>query len=446
MQAFKLIKPRNILLIGILVTIISCTKQSSPLQKILENIPGTTVNKLEGDSVFSEKYEIYYTQSINHNKREGEKFQQRVIIGHKDFNKPMVVQLEGYSIYSDKACELTNILDANQITIEHRFFKDSKPDSIPWQYLNIKQAASDQHKIIKSLKKYYKNKWISTGISKGGQATIYHRRFYPFDVDISVPYVAPLNFSNEDTRIYDFFETVGTKKERNHIYDFQLFLFENKDKILPLLKSYAKEKNYKFSIGIERAYDLNVLEFPFAFWQWGSCCKKIPKLNSDLKDIFDYWKLAAPFSFFEDTGIKNNRPFFFQAMTELGMYGYNITPFKKYLDDTENIKFDFTMPKNVSYSYNPDAMKDINNWLQTNGNNILYIYGENDPWGATSINLSGNTNAVKMVNPGGSHKTRINSFPPKMQDSIYHVLEKWLEISIIESNGGTKEKVPLQVL
>ncbi|MEA3317506.1 MAG: hypothetical protein U9R54_06075, partial [Bacteroidota bacterium] len=86
-------KLTNILIIGFLILIVSCNNEKSKLQKILENIPGTTVNKLEKDSIFTEKYEIYYTQVINHNKREGEKFQQRVILGHKDFSKPMVVQL-----------------------------------------------------------------------------------------------------------------------------------------------------------------------------------------------------------------------------------------------------------------------------------------------------------------------------------------------------------------
>jgi hypothetical protein len=30
--------------------------------------------------------------------------------------------------------------------------------------------------------------------------------------------------------------------------------------------------------------------------------------------------------------------------------------------------------------------------------------------------------------------------------SIYKVLEKWTEISIIDNNGGTKEKAPFQIL
>ena len=42
---------------------------------------------------------------------------------------------------------LTNLLDANQIMVEHRYFGKSVPDSLDWNYLNIKQSAADHHRI-----------------------------------------------------------------------------------------------------------------------------------------------------------------------------------------------------------------------------------------------------------------------------------------------------------
>ena len=65
-------------------------------------------------------------------------------------------------------------------------------------------AAADHHRIVEVLKLIYPGKWIGTGISKGGQTAMFHRYFYPEDVDISVPYVAPLNFSTEDQRFIHF--------------------------------------------------------------------------------------------------------------------------------------------------------------------------------------------------------------------------------------------------
>jgi len=46
---------------------------------------------------------------------------------------------------------------------------------------------------------------------------MYHRYFFPNDVDATIPYVGPLNFSIEDTRVYDFFEQVGSEECRDKI-------------------------------------------------------------------------------------------------------------------------------------------------------------------------------------------------------------------------------------
>ena len=52
------------------------------------------------------------------------------------------------------------------------------------------------------------------GISKGGQTTIFHRYFYPADVDISVPYVAPLNLEYVDPRLDKFLNRVLIRSGR----------------------------------------------------------------------------------------------------------------------------------------------------------------------------------------------------------------------------------------
>lgn len=417
-------------LIIVSISVSSC-EHSKSLKKQLSEIPGTEISEIKSDSMYSESYDMRFTQPIDHNNPQKGTFKQRVIVNHVGFDRPTVVVLEGYHLYSTKAGELSKLLDANQITIEHRFYGVSRPDSIPWKYLNIKQAAADQHAIIQSLKKIYTGKWVSTGISKGGQTTIYHRRFYPNDVDVSVAYVAPLNFAREDPRIAKHLKSVSTKEDREKVRDFQMALFKNKSKIMPLLKDYAKEKGYTFDLtGIDRAYDLDALEYSFAFWQWDGNTRHIPGKNASMKEMFDHWKSIAPFSFFDDKPLTSDQLFTYQALTQLGFYDYDITPFKKYLHDTKNVTFDYKMPKGVEATYDPEPMKDVNEWLQKHGNNMLYIYGEYDPWGSTGVNPSAQTNAVKMVNPKGNHRTRIKSFPPDMQDSIYRVLESWLHLKI----------------
>ncbi|NVO11677.1 MAG: peptidase [Bacteroidales bacterium] len=431
----------------------SCKPKISTPEEVLSQIATIdSIKPITNDTLFKSTYVVWFRMPLDHNNPNSSKFPLRAYYSHKDFNKPVVVVIDGYTMYTSKANELTRILDANQITIEHRFFDKSRPkDSIPWNYLNVKQAAADQHQIIEAFKPFYKGKWVSTGISKSGQATIFHRRFYPNDVDASVPYVAPLNFSYEDPRVYDFLSKVGTEECRRKIHDFQIQLFEKKKEIFPMFEALAKKKNWEFKMGLDRAYDLSVLEYSFAFWQWGSSCESIPLKGSPAEILFLHWKMINPFTFFDEEDIEKNRPFFYQAMTEIGMYGYQINPFSKYLKDTANIIFTFAMPNGHKAVFNPEAMKDIDSWVKESGNNMLYIYGQNDAWSSTAVDPGNKTNAVKMVNPGGSHGTRINSFPVQMQDSIFTVLEKWLKVDLSSKKhigGGnfTGKKQVFQIL
>ena len=102
---------------------------------------------------YTEYYEFWYEQPIDHNNPSKGTFKQRVLLGHRDFNAPMVAILEGYGIYSPAESELSKLFNTNQLTIEHRFFNNSKPEGeTPWADLTLKQAATDQHEIIQTLR------------------------------------------------------------------------------------------------------------------------------------------------------------------------------------------------------------------------------------------------------------------------------------------------------
>lgn len=384
------------------------------------------LNDLKNLQLGENSIELFYNQPIDHKDPQSKTFNQRVILNHVSFDKPVIVILEGYQIYTEKRGELSKILDANQLIIEHRFFKDSKPDSIPWDKLDIWQSATDHHNIIQEFKKIYKGKFITTGISKGGQTTMYHRYFYPNDVSISVPYVAPLNLAKEDERIHEHLKSVGEKSTRDKITAFQKLCFEKKSELLPYFKEYAEDRNYEFEMGLERAFDLSVLEYSFAFWQWGEDVENIPSDDAPNRIISKHLVRTSPPSFFDKSDTEALLPFYYQALTEMGMYSYEIDPFTEYLDDTTDITFDFVQRPEWEITFDTEIMKKVNSWIQSDAEKLLFIYGEYDTWSATAVDLNGNTKCKKFVNPGGSHTTRIHSFPEKMKKEIIETLNLWL--------------------
>jgi len=378
-----------------------------------------------------EAYTLFIEQPLDHTNPARGTFKQKVYISHIDFSKPVVLITEGYEAPFNYVSELADILKCNQIVVEHRYFGQSKPDSMLWQYLTVAQAAADHHAIVQMFKKLYSAKWINTGISKGGQTTIFHRYFYPNDVDVSVPYVAPLNFLKEDPRIYDFLEQVGDAGCRKKIIDYQQLMLRKRDELFPLFMKESTGRGYTFSIvGNEATYEYSILEYSFAFWQWGASCSDIPTSNAPNDELINHFFSVSDPSYFSDKDILNIQPFFYQALTEIGYYGYDITPFRELLKTVKQPSYDFSLPKNVSVHFDPQLMHDIYLWLQDNGNNFIYIYGGNDTWSATAVRLTGRTNAVKMVKSGGCHTTRIKDFIGDDKKKIYSALEQWLGINI----------------
>ena len=407
----------------------------SELHKKLLNFPDISVKIIETDSNFSEGFEIFLTQPVNHlNPNNGPKFTQRIYLRHIDDNKPMVMNNEGYATNSGRRTELAKILKCNEMFVEHRYFGESKPDStIGWEYLTTAQAAADHKRIVDLFKQIYSGKWVSTGISKGGQTSIFFKYYYPDAVDVWIPYVAPLNLDQEDSRIYSFLDNVGTEECRNKIRDFQRAVLRNRDEILPLLSDHAQEKSYNFELGLEKTLEYNVFEYSFAFWQWGYAnCEDIPEPTATPDSLFSHLIKVSSFAYFDSISSSYYEPFYYQAYTEIGYYGYETEDFSDLLVAVEdNVASSiFFAPENVSLEFNESLMPNVNEFIRSHGNSMLYIYGENDTWSATAVDIGAKTNAVKMVKKDGSHRTRISSFEGKEKEKIYTTLEKWLDISV----------------
>ncbi|MDX2359292.1 MAG: S28 family serine protease [Crocinitomicaceae bacterium] len=405
---------------------------------LLRDVVKVTEFDQPGD-LFTENYEVWFKQKIDPSDPNSPTFNQKVLISHVSFDAPVFVELQGYTIWSSAAGELAKLYQGNQITIEHRFFDESRPEkNIPWEFLTVANAAYDQHIIIETLKRalYPRNKFISTGISKGGQTTMIHRSIYPDDVDASVCYVAPLNFEREDPRIYEFLKSVGTEEQRQQIQDFQMMCLKRKEELMPIFKEMAKQKKWKWEVKTEMAFELYVLEYSFAFWQWGDVkFNQIPGEKAKAKAVLDHLLKVAGVSFFEIKGVDNNRPFFWAALTEMGIYGYEHEPFKEYLSQQSTYLFDFTFPKGENQEFDPAPMKRVNDFIQANAETMIFIYGELDTWSATAVELSSEATSrglKKYVLEGGHHGTRIRHFSKREQDDIIETLSEWIGIEAPE--------------
>ncbi len=395
----------------------------------LQALAGVTVTEIDPSGGYFRAFQIDITQPVDHNNPFGQTFTQRLYLHHTDESLPMIFNTNGYAARANYINELAGIISSNHICVAHRYFKYAKPDPLDWQYLTIWQAASDHHHIVELFKTIYKGKWINTGGSKGGMAALFYRRYYPDDVDVTVAYVAPIMKSIEDPRFKTFLDTVGTESDRTKIREFQKRLLKSRWDLLPLLGIHAYKRGYTFSIGRTEALEYSVLEYMFAFWQYGDGdTSKIPDETASPNTNFNHLARVSPFYHYSDQGIEGSMPLYYQAFVELGYCPYVYDHLKDLLVLVEKPTYKTFAPQGVTYNFNPGIMQDVISWLQNYGNNIIYIYGAIDPWTAAAIELKGNTNALKIVQPGGNHTIRINQLDQK--DVVIQKLEEWLQMDI----------------
>ncbi len=413
-------------------TSVSIETDTSIFEKLASMEAVISIEKRASVSHFDNNYEIWFEQPIDHEDLSKGTFKQRVFLGYENSEKPVFVELQGYGIYSEKAGELANYYEANQLTIEHRYFNNSKPEEIDWNTLTIENAAKDQTIIIDAIRNaiYPNSKFITTGISKGCQTTIAHRNFFPDNVDASVCYVGPLNYQREDPRVYEFLENVGTPEEREEIKQFQNLCFENRVSLLEILKDTAKEHHMSWEFGEEKAIDYTILEYSFAFWQWGNKTEDIPSKNATPQEIYNHLITVVGYGFFEAKSVDDLQPYFWAALTQQGIYGYETAPFKQYLNTEEVYKFEWAFPEGITKEYDLKPMQEIKSYLDNSAEKIMFIYGEYDAWSATAVDLSETADEremYKFVKSKGSHTTRIKTFNDEEQKEMYSIIDGWLK-------------------
>lgn len=399
-------------------------------QELQKLFPDAEITKMEAKDHFTKAFQMVLNQPLDHKNREAGTFKHYVYLSHVDETMPVVLVTEGYDA-KPRTYELSEIFKGNQVQVEYRFYGKSRPDSIPWQYLTNDQAIEDYHKLVSKLKRLYKGKWISTGISKGGETVLIYKSKYPWDVKVAIPYVAPLINGQEDPRTQEHINSIGTDECRAQIVNFQRQVLENRDDMLKEISNYASLKNMSFTeLSIEEAFEYAVLEFPFSFWQWGGNCEDIPSSTSTSKELFDYVNGIVGISFYNDKTYYELLPSYYQHMIELGYYGFDTTPVKdliKVVHEPTNLRFS---PKNVDLTYNQDYINEVRDFVENKGKQILYIYGEYDTWGACAPTPKPHVDALKMVLKEGSHKTRIKDFSKEDQQRIYDKLQNWLGYSV----------------
>ncbi len=390
-------------------------------------------------------FRIWFRLPVDHDRPQGRTFRLRAALVHRGTERPMVVATSGYGLYQWRypyLGEVTRIVQGNQLDLEHRFFKPSRPARPDWdRQLTIEQSAADQHRIITAMKAVYGRRWLSTGASKGGMTMTYLRRFHPDDVAGTVAYVAPNDVVDGEDVYDDFQAAVGGADLagcRADLVQVQRRILGDRAWFRDRLRSRVEGDGFHLRLvdSFDHALEVVVVELYFAFWQYqeaAEACTSVPSASATRRQVFDWVDGVLPWTFVTDEGLRPYVPYYFQAGTQLG----SPLPYEDRIADLlrhpgYDVPAAFVPDGLKPMAFDSSVMADIDAWVREEGSRMLFVYGELDPWSAETFSC-GESGAdrqclVRWV-PDGNHGADLFALPAAARRAAVARVREWAGLS-----------------
>lgn len=414
--------------------------ESDDIRDRLAEIPGLTVVEEKPTEPGFRYFVLAYTQPADHDDPGSGSFEQRLTLLHRGFDRPTVLQTSGYGVGTDPSrSEPTRLVDGNQISTEQRFFEPSRPSPADWDDLDIEQAAADHHRIVSAIDGIYTGAWLSTGGSKGGMTSVYHRRFYPDDLDGTVAYVAPHdNIDREDRAYIDFFDTVGDDpKCQQDLEAVQRTALERRDELVGHYEGLAAENGWTFDQTIgssDRALEMLVLDTAYIFWQYTGTagCGDVPAADAPTAEIAAFLDETAGFEPYTDQGTLPYAPYYYQAAAQLGTPSVPTDHLKGLLRHKGLYQARSYLPEELAdVRHDNGAMPDIDRWVRRSGTEMMFVDGEYDPWSAEHFTpgTAPRQDSHRYVAPGGTHGSNIAALSGADRTAATATVRRWAGVA-----------------
>ncbi|MCK5651043.1 MAG: hypothetical protein KAJ42_06695, partial [Gemmatimonadetes bacterium] len=271
---------------------------------------------------------------------------------------------------------------------------------------------------------------------------VFHRRFFPDDVDATVAYVAPFLLSPEDARFEPYLRSRGTQLEREAIYAFQRMLLERKDDLLPFFQNWFMANGYEYSLPLASGFEGSVVSYEWNFFQrhrFG--LNDIPGPEAPAWQMIEHLAQVVRLHYRSDIYRDYFKAYVYQVLTETG--APKVEPHHLYhlLEEPGvDVRASYSFPLELEFTYKWESIPDVLQWAAAEGDEIIYIYGEIDPWTAGAVELTGQADALKILQAGPDHGVRIMELDEA--DLVLQTLGDWLGMFIAPPAGALAIRVP----
>ena len=132
----------------------------------------------------------------------------------------------------------------------------------------------------------------------------------------------------------------------------------------------------------------------------------------------DYWYLL-------DESTEDLASHYYQHATQLGYYGYRTERFGDLIQKWNGEPSACFFPYDQALEFDPAIRNDVIDWLKTDAENMVFIYGSVDTWTVAQAELGDNAKVHKYILPGKHHgNARIRFAEPEMKKEITDRIQK----------------------
>ena len=438
--------------------------------KTLENVedlkPFMNVN-------LGQAYYFNYKQLVDHNDPSKGTFKQQVVLTFVSKDAPTILHTQGYALTLAPEGHNHNRLDSigapnllwtlskngdqgvfdlNSVQVEYRYHGFSLPEGEEdsFKYLSAEQQSKDLHAIVADLKKALitgSGKWLSTGVSKNGMTTAQYAYYDEQngwnDIDVYVPFVAPIPPQEFDLRIGTYMLTQSSKAVLADLEKAYRRLADDKT-IADATIEALKKKKYPDDDASQITYSAmatTVIDHLFSIQSYGDIDtwkKFIPTENSTPAEYATFFMLDDNDSRIYRTdnsrraAAERQDPFRVQIGIDQGNLGYDFTWFLdgKLLSDADKQSLK-KMMEDCKNSKAIDLEVKLLENLKTTKKKLIFVYGENDPWTGAAIPNPTNDNVKKYIVPCGTHTDNFAEYAwypggKEVADKILADIKAWM--------------------
>lgn len=390
-----------------------------------------------------DQFDVSFEQPADHMRPERGTFRQHLIISVRSLETPMVLHTPGYAI-ADYSSDVSRVFPTNEIEVEHRFFGTSTPDPMDFDTLTIMQSAADSHRIVEAFSPLFTGPWVSTGHSKGGMTALFHRRFFPCDVEGTAPYVTPISLGRSDERYGPHLTRIGGTRwascRETYFSVDRAVIQDVATRASTLPGTYSRIGSAENALwattgaGYWGTFQYGLMEDP----QYG-CGVVEASVAADLprwvaRQVRSAQRYADQF----DAPVMGDDLMYpFQTLNELGAPGTtrahltSFGPIPMLKPEAE-----FNIPLAQQPLFEPRAMSDVLSWLSRYGARFQFLYGGWDPWTGGAVDNPGVTDAAKYIVAEGSHGVSVRDLDRARRIEAIGRLERWLGVPPIVPAGN----------